>query len=197
MNTIIMLPGIGGSGSEHWQTLWEKADDDFRRFSPSSWDEPDLDDWAAALDAAVVASPEPPVLVAHSLACLLVAHWQARSARAVRGAMLVAVPDPDGPAFPAQAQSFVRPPEVPFRFPCLIVASTNDPYATTDHARLRSDQWGSRLVEFGELGHINAVSGLGNWPTGRALLGKFLDETAPVSSRHRTGSAVQAHAIGV
>lgn len=182
MDIFITLPGIGGSGGDHWQTLWEAADGRFHRFAPSSWDSPDLDDWIAALDAAVAASPVPPVLVAHSLACLLVAHWQALSRRDVRGAMLVAVPDPEGPAFPPQARSFARPPETPFRFPGLIVASSNDPYAGAGHVRARSMQWGTRLVELGELGHINAGSGIGNWPKGMALLETFLEETAPVPS---------------
>lgn len=182
MSTIITLPGIGGSGGDHWQTLWEATDGRFHRFAPSSWDEPELDDWITALDRAVAESSAPPVLVAHSLACLLVAHWQARSLRAVAGAMLVAVPDPDGPAFPAAARSFARPPQTRFRFPSFIVASANDPYSTTDHARIRAEQWGSRLVEAGERGHINAASGVRAWPTGRTLLAEFMDETAPVFS---------------
>jgi uncharacterized protein len=174
MRKIITLPGIGGSGDEHWQTLWEAGSKDFARFSPSSWDEPRLEDWVAALDAAVAASDGPPVLLAHSLACLLVAHWQARSALPVAGAMLVAVPDPLGAAFPAEAASFADPPEQRLRFPSVIAASGNDPFGTMDHARRRAGEWGSRLVEMGDVGHINAGSGLGDWPAGRMLLADFM-----------------------
>lgn len=174
MSKIIILPGIGGSGSDHWQSLWEAGSKDFTRFAPSSWDEPRLDDWIEALDRAVAALPEPPVLLAHSLACLLVAHWQRRSTSPVAGAMLVALPDPQGASFPAEAASFADPPEQRFRFPSLIVASGNDPYGTTDHARLRAEQWGSRLVEAGNFGHINAGSGLGAWPAGQAVFSAFM-----------------------
>ena len=52
------------------------------------------------LDLAVRACPSPPVLVAHSLACLLVAHWAHRSALAPKGAFFVAVPDPQERNFP-------------------------------------------------------------------------------------------------
>ena len=115
MKTAILLPGIGGSGAAHWQTMWERADPSLIRFDPADWDLPDLDDWLAALDRAIDATDEPPILIAHSLACLLVAHWAPRpGARTIRGAFLVAAPDPDGPAFPAShAASFRDVPDAP------------------------------------------------------------------------------------
>jgi predicted alpha/beta hydrolase family esterase len=174
MMDFITLPGIGGSGASHWQTLWEAGGEDFRRFAPSSWDEPQLDDWIRALDDAVASAQQPPVLVAHSLACLLVVHWQSRSMLPVAGAMLVAVPDPLVSAFPAAAASFADPPERQLRFPSLIVASGNDPYGTLRYAERRAGQWGSRMVEAGDLGHVNAASGLGAWPAGRAMLSDFM-----------------------
>lgn len=174
MRKIIILPGIGGSGDGHWQTHWEASSKNFARFAPSSWDEPHLEDWISALDTAVAATDAPPVLVAHSLACLLVAHWQARSSAPIAGAMLVAVPDPHGAAFPAEAASFADPPAQRFRFASLVVASGNDPYGAIDHARQRAGQWGSKLIEAGPVGHINAGSGLGNWPAGRAVLDEFV-----------------------
>src|SRR3954463_13846786 len=100
MQAIITLPGLGGSGETHWQTLWERADARVTRFQPASWDRPDLDDWEQSLERTVARCAAPPVLVAHSLACLLVAHWAARSRSAIAGACLVAVPDPDGVTFP-------------------------------------------------------------------------------------------------
>jgi predicted alpha/beta hydrolase family esterase len=178
--TIITLPGIGNSGPEHWQSLWEAQDSCFKRFSPASWDQPELEDWIVALEAAVAASPAPAVLVAHSLACRLIPHWQGRSALPVAGAMLVAVPDAEGMGFPAAAATFANPPETRLRFPSVIVASGNDPYGAVDYSARRARQWGSRLVEVGELGHINAGSGIGAWPAGRAILDELLEEVQPV-----------------
>jgi len=94
---MITLPGIGGSGEDHWQSLWEKAEPRLMRFQPTSWDEPELNDWVQSLERAIGGCERPPVLVAHSLACLLVAHWAMRSSSRVAGAFLVSVPDPDGP----------------------------------------------------------------------------------------------------
>ncbi|KPH06891.1 serine hydrolase family protein (plasmid) [Rhizobium acidisoli] len=173
MTEIIHLPGIGNSGDLHWHTLWEKADPSICRFAPSSWDEPDLSDWIAALDQAVQSTHTPPVLVAHSLACLLVAHWHQMSDLPIKGAMLVAVPDPASPAFPTQASSFARPPEKKFRFPSLIVASTDDPYGSLPYAQMRAEQWGSELKTIGAAGHINGQSKLGDWSEGLAHLRDF------------------------
>ncbi|MGY3551163.1 putative alpha/beta hydrolase family esterase [Bradyrhizobium sp. USDA 4472] len=173
MTEFIHLPGIGNSGEAHWQSRWELADPGIRRFSPASWDQPDLADWIEALDRAVRTARTPPVLVAHSLACLLVAHWQKQSASPVKGALLVAVPDPRSPAFPAEAAAFASVPDQRFRFASMIVASTNDPYASPRYVRGRAGQWGSELVEIGAKGHINAASNLGDWPEGRRILLDF------------------------
>ena len=173
MHDIITLPGLGGSGDGHWQTLWERDDARFTRFQPASWDRPDLDDWEQTLERAVKRCAKPPVLVAHSLACLLMAHWAARFPSAIAGAFLVAVPDPDGDKFPAEAASFKPMPDRPLRFPSLIIASTNDPYGDIATTRQRARAWQSSLIVLGALGHINASSGLVDWPQGRALLEAF------------------------
>ena len=110
MTDIVILPGIGGSGELHWQTRWEKSNPRYQRFQPTDWNQPDLEDWISALDRVVGAAPKPPLLVAHSLACLLVAHWQQVSTAPVAGAFLVAVPNPQSEAFPTEAASFANPP---------------------------------------------------------------------------------------
>lgn len=173
MRYMITLPGIGGSGQAHWQSHWERAETLFTRFRPTSWDEPVLDDWVQAVERAVEECRQPPVLVAHSLACLLVAHWARTSKSKVAGVFLVSVPDPKGPGFPGAAASFRDVPEGPLPCPSLVVASTNDPYGTLAYARWRAELWQSGFVVAGALGHINASSGLGDWAQGRALLEAF------------------------
>ncbi len=116
--------------------------------------------------------------MAHSLACLLVAHWQAGSTLPVRGAFLVAVPDPLSGAFPSEAAAFAAPPREKLRFPSLIVASSDDPYGSPSYAARCAAEWGSGLVDIGACGHINGASGLGDWPDGMALLRAFDAGTA-------------------
>lgn len=129
----ITLPGIGGSDEHHWQTFWEQTSSGLHRFTPSSWDEPDFDDWSEALDRAV--GDESAVLVAHSLSCLLAVRWSHANPGRVAGLFLVAAPDPSGPRFPSQAESFASGLDVQAEVPAVLVASDNDPYCSAEQIR--------------------------------------------------------------
>lgn len=170
----LILPGYGGSGPLHWQTLWEKAHG-FTRVEEPDWEHPVREVWVDTLDAAVSRSGAGVVLIAHSLACLQVAHWVARGVAGgpverVRAALLVAPPDPAGPRFPAAALGFDAMPLRPFPFPTLVVGSTDDPYASPAFTEGCARAWGAGFVSVGPKGHINAASGLGTWEEGRRLL---------------------------
>ena len=175
---MLVLPGLGGSGPGHWQTLWEAEDPALRRVAQREWDRPVLRDWVDTLARAIAECPAPPVLVAHSLGCALVAHWARDGGRAVdgavEGALLVSPPDVDSERHtPPETRAFAPMPVVRLPFRSVVVASTNDPYADADRAALFARAWGSRLVLVGDAGHVNAESGLGRWPAGRALLEEF------------------------
>ena len=170
MPALITLPGIDGSGEDHWQSAWERDHPAIQRFSPSSWSAPELDDWSTALDAAVADAGGAPILVAHSLAGLLLAHWASGRHAPVAGAFVVAPPDPSGPDFPEAAASFRGPPMRPLGFPALLVASRDDPYASVEFARRAATAWDAGLVDVGNKGH---VSGIGRWFQGRRLLEAF------------------------
>lgn len=167
---ILLLPGYLDSGPEHWQSLWQKTSAAFVRVAQRDWEHPVCAEWVAVLDDAVARHGVGAVLVAHSLACLLVAHWAAVTARTVKGALLVAPPDPQNPNFPEVAVGFTPAPARPFGFPSILVASANDPYADFEFAERCAAAWGSRLINAGRLGHINAASGVEAWPEGMALL---------------------------
>jgi len=172
--SVLVLPGIGNSGPQHWQTRWVLRHPDWQRVNLGNWDSPVCDEWVRALDVAVQACPSPPMLVAHSLACLLVAHWASRVRATVKGALLVAVPDPQTASFPATARGFAPVPMAPFAFKSLVVASANDSFGSLAHAKDCAIAWGSTFVDIGQAGHINADSGHGEWEEGHALLQRFL-----------------------
>jgi predicted alpha/beta hydrolase family esterase len=90
---VLIIPGLGGSGPEHWQSLWQMRLLDAGRVEQADWDKPDRAGWIARLDDAVVQSKESPLLVAHSLSCALVACWAAQHKRSIHGALLVAPAD--------------------------------------------------------------------------------------------------------
>lgn len=172
---VLVLPGFGGSGPRHWQTLWEQANPSFIRVNQNNWRRPICSDWIASLEKAVAQAGPDTVLVAHSMACLLVAHWAAVSTRPVRGALLVAAPDPDGPVFPRSAIGFSPFPRGRFPFPSIVVASNNDPFGSVEFNSRCASDWGSSFLAIGDAGHINADSDLGIWPQGLDLLKSLID----------------------
>ncbi|WP_234998728.1 alpha/beta hydrolase [Demequina sp. NBRC 110057] len=167
---IVVVPGWGGSGEAHWQSLWQAAHPAASRTAPASWDEPDLEDWIAALDRAVAAGPDAPLLVAHSLGTYVSALWMALHPGRARGALLVAPPDPGRDGAADAIRGFARDSFDAVGEPAIAVASTDDPYGTLDHARWYASQVGAPLEVAGAYGHINADSGLGGWPQGLDLL---------------------------
>ncbi|MBS1190552.1 MAG: hypothetical protein H6R10_2344 [Rhodocyclaceae bacterium] len=167
---VLILPGIGNSGPLHWQSLWEQSHPDFVRVEQRDWDNPVCTEWVAGIEAAVRQAGPQVVLVAHSLACLALAHWAAGAHSPVKAALLVAVPDPEGPNFPREARGFSGTPARPFPFPSTVAISSDDPYGSPAHSERLAKAWGSRVVHVGNCGHINADSRLGAWAEGYALL---------------------------
>lgn len=169
-STVLILPGIGNSAPEHWQSFWGKSNPSFVRVQQRDWDHPVCSEWLAALETTVARVGANAVLVAHSLACVLVAHWAEKTNLRIKGALLVAIPNPDGPNFPTEAVGFSPLPRKPLTFPSIVVASTNDPYGSVEFARSAASAWGSRFVNIGPAGHINSKSGFGEWNEGFLLL---------------------------
>lgn len=92
---VLILPGLFGSGPEHWQGHWERENPHFKRIQQRNWYHPVLAEWIYAIDLSATNAAQPPVMVAHSLGCIALAHWAERCAGRVAGAMLVAPPDID------------------------------------------------------------------------------------------------------
>ncbi len=177
---VLIIPGLGGSGPEHWQSLWQQHLPEATRVEQADWDRPDRAGWITALDAAIAAAKAPPVLVAHSLSCALVAHWAAAKRRAIHGALLVGPADVDSDAHtPPEAHVFRPMPLARLPFPSIVVASRDDPYVAYDRATNFAKSWGAELRDAGRAGHINTASGYGAWPAGEALLARLLQARCP------------------
>lgn len=172
--TTLILPGLGNSGLDHWQSHWERRDSTCIRVMQENWDTPACADWVARLETTTAASGVPLILVSHSSSCALVAHWvttaPSESLSKVRGALLVAPSDPDGPNYPVGPSGFSPMPDQPLPFPTIVVASDDDPYVSLDRAAEFAAQWGAMLITMHAAGHINAASGHGAWPDGFQLL---------------------------
>ena len=172
---IIMVPGLGGSGPDHWQTRWQGRLSTARRVEQDDWEAPDRELWTARIVEAVTRSTRPALLVAHSLGVIAAAHAApAFPAGIVRGAFLVAFPDVERPDMPVHLHAFAPVPRDPLPFPSLLVASRDDPFASYERAEDFGYAWGSAVVDAGEAGHLNSESGFGPWPEGLMRLAGFL-----------------------
>lgn len=172
---VLTLPGWQSSGPTHWQSLWERQYGD-QRVEQHDWMRPLRGDWMARLEEVLLARAAPQVLVAHSLGCILVAAWAAHSRHThrVKGALLVAPGDVEHDDLRPLLPGWAPIPQHKLPFPAVLVGSRNDLYCRFERACHLADAWGARFVDQGEAGHINAESGLGDWPEGRALLQELL-----------------------
>jgi predicted alpha/beta hydrolase family esterase len=173
---VLILPGWQNSGPAHWQSRWEVLHG-YQRVDQHDWMRPLRGDWMAQLEEAVLAAPGPVVLAAHSLGCVLTAAWAAHSRNAyrVQAAMLVAPGDPEREELRAALKSWSPVVLQTLPFPSILLGSHNDPYCSFARAQAFAQAWGSDWVDYGHAGHINADSGLGDWPQGHALLVKLMD----------------------
>jgi uncharacterized protein len=171
---ILIVPGYGDSGPGHWQTLLEANLPGARRVRMPSFTEPEPEGWIAALDAAIASAAAPPVLVAHSLGCIAIAHWAAAHRRRVHGALLVAPADVEKCTPLAPLRAFAPIPTAPLDFRSIVVASTDDPYLELVRAHSIAASWGATLAIVEDGGHLNVESGHGPWLDGEILLGELL-----------------------
>ncbi len=168
---VLILPGWQNSGEGHWQTRWEQLHG-WHRVEQHDWQRPLRGDWSARLEETVVDADGPVVLVAHSLGCILTAWWAAhsRNTHKVRAALLVAPGDVESTEVAPLLPGWSPIARQPLPFAATLVASRNDPYCHGDRATALAAAWGAQLHDAGERGHLNAESGLGDWPEGLALL---------------------------
>jgi predicted alpha/beta hydrolase family esterase len=173
---ILLVPGLHNSGPGHWQTRWEEHYPAFERVEQWNWDRPQLDAWSAQVGHMLRRSRRPTLLVAHSFGCLASVHRAAIGIPNLAGALLVA------PADPRKFGVEHALPAKPLAIPTVVIGSEDDPWMPAERAREWAGRWGSEFVNAGRLGHINADSGLGDWPFGFAQLAR-LAQRVPSATR--------------
>jgi predicted alpha/beta hydrolase family esterase len=175
---VLILPGWQGSGTGHWQTLWERAHG-YTRVEQHDWMRPLRGDWIARLEDVLLACTAPAVLVGHSLGCIHVAAWAAhsRNTHLVKAALLVAPPDVERDDLRTQLPSWAPIAMNPLPFPAVVYASSNDPFCASVRARQFAQAWGACFVDAGPAGHLNAESGLGDWPKAHEQLLHLMRDT--------------------
>ncbi|EIA10528.1 RBBP9/YdeN family alpha/beta hydrolase [Flavobacterium frigoris] len=174
--TLLIVPGLGDSGQEHWQNYWLTKFDNSKKVIQNDWNQPLLSAWLNNLDSAISAIDGKIVIVAHSLAVSLVAHWsKTNNTQKIVGALLVAPADVDSINHtPEETWNFSPIPLSKLDYPSIVVTSSNDPYISTERAQFLAEQWGSAFVNIGLKGHLNSDSQLGYWEEGQGILQSLL-----------------------
>ncbi|MEM5446418.1 RBBP9/YdeN family alpha/beta hydrolase [Paraburkholderia guartelaensis] len=175
--TILMVPGLRDHVAEHWQTLLQQKLRNAVSVPPLEHDKLSRAARVAALDAALAKIDGPVILVAHSAGVMITVRWAQQHGRKIHGALLAAPADletplpPGYPPFEALAEHGWNPiPRKPLPFPSIVGASRNDPLARFERVEAMAKDWGSSLVDLGEVGHLNPAAGFGEWPMAEMLI---------------------------
>jgi uncharacterized protein len=183
--TILIVPGLRDHVAEHWQTLLAAKLPKVRTVPPMGREDLDCGAKVAAIEREANAIAGPVILVAHSGGVVMVVHWAKQTRRAIHGALLATPPDfeqpmPEGyPTIEAlRAGGWLPVPRDPLHFPSIVAASRNDPLGRYERVAELARAWGSRLVDLGEVGHLNPASGFGEWPRAEEFIRELSQTTA-------------------
>ncbi|WP_368489420.1 RBBP9/YdeN family alpha/beta hydrolase [Clostridium sp. BJN0013] len=173
---IKLVPGLNNSGTEHWQSIWEKRYG-FERVNQEEWNYPVYNEWEKNLTENLERDNQcGTVLIAHSLGCLLTVKAIPKIRKYLNAVFLVAPPDPNDKQFPKSLASFGSLPEVNLEVPGMLVYSENDPYSSPMFCIQKGKQWGFETISVGRKGHINSESNIDDWSEGFNLFQKLLEE---------------------
>lgn len=107
MNKYFIIPGLGNSGPNHWQTYFEQTELNCERILQSEWNSPLCEDWIKKIDEELLKhNLNDCVLIGHSLGCATIVHWAFRFERKIKGAMLVAPSDLEAEIYTFPAKGF-------------------------------------------------------------------------------------------
>jgi len=177
--TILIVPGLRDHVASHWQTLLEQKLAYARSLPRMEAGQHKLScaAWVAKLDKALAAIAGPVILVAHSAGVMIVVHWVQQHRRPIAGALLATPPDFESPlpeGYPTQQvlrdNGWLPAPRAVLPFPTIVAASTNDPLGRYERIETLARGWGSKLVNVGNVGHLNPASGYGEWPQAEAFI---------------------------
>lgn len=179
--TVLIVPGLRDHVPTHWQTLLADRLPRVRSVPPMGREDLDCAARVEAIEREAQAVEGPLLIVAHSGGVVMLAHWALQTRRPVLGALLAAPPDFERPmpeGYPTveqlDASGWLPVPRERLPFPSIVAGSRNDPLADYERVADMARDWGSRLVDLGEVGHLNPASGFGPWPRAE----QFIEELA-------------------
>jgi len=178
--SIVIVPGLGGSEPDHWQSKWEVLHPEFIRCEQDDWNDPLPEHWVSRLEETVTKCSKPVILVAHSLGCVTSLKWLQQTSHTISAIMLVAPADVEADGCVSELLPFSPIPTAELQVPAVVVASENDQYMSITRSQYFAEIWRTSFINVGRLGHINAESGLGDWNDGLSIFQDLLDEVRSI-----------------
>ena len=168
----VIVPGVGGSEHDHWQSWLQRQLKSCSRVQQQDWNKPVLHTWVEQFVKTVQAIQEPIQIVAHSFGCLTTVAALAQHPelnQKIKNLVLVA------PANPARfgVAGFARDSQndyqqyfhqLKLQVPTQMIISENDPWLNFQDALQLAKAWKIRPKNLGQVGHINVASGFGPFP---------------------------------
>lgn len=175
--TVLIVPGLRDHVAEHWQTHLETRLSKVYTVAPLQTDKLNCAKRVQAIAEQLNKIDGPVILVAHSAGVLMTIHWAALHKNNIKGALLVTPPDlsqswPENYPTPEalRQEGWTPLPNKKLPFPSIVIASQNDPLASFAAVAEMAKNWGSQLLDLGEVGHMNPASGFGPWPQAEQLI---------------------------
>lgn len=168
----VIVPGVGGSEPEHWQSWLQHQLKSCSRVQQQDWNQPVLHEWVQEFVKTVQSIQEPIQIVAHSFGCLTAVAAFAQHPKLnqkIKNLVLVAPANParfGSLGFAADRQNNYQPYfyQLQLQVPCQMIISENDPWLGFDEAMQLSKAWKIKPKNLGQVGHINVASGFGPFP---------------------------------
>ena len=168
----VIVPGVGGSEHDHWQSWLQRQLKSCSRVQQQDWNKPVLHTWVEQFVKTVQAIQEPIQIVAHSFGCLTTVAALAQHPelnQKIKNLVLVAPANParfgdDGFARESQNDYQQYFQQLKLQVPTQMIISENDPWLNFQDALQLAKAWKIRPKNLGQVGHINVASGFGPFP---------------------------------
>ena len=168
----VIVPGVGGSEHDHWQSWLQRQLKSCSRVQQQDWNKPVLHEWIEQFVKTVQAIQEPIQIVAHSFGCLTTVAALAQHPelnQKIKNLVLVAPANParfgdDGFARESQNDYQQYFHQLKLQVPTQMIISENDPWLNFQDALQLAKAWKIRPKILGQVGHINVASGFGPFP---------------------------------
>ncbi len=168
----LIVPGVGGSDHNHWQSWLQRQLMSCSRVQQQDWNLPILSRWVENFVETLDAAPEAVQVIAHSFGCLTSVAALAQHpelAKKVKKLILVAPANParfapHGFAENSEQHYASYFQQLQIQVPAQMLISENDPWLSYEDAQALAQHWNVPVRNLGRVGHINVDSGFQRFP---------------------------------